>query len=450
MSLLKLILKGITAFFSGALILPFIQFATAILVIRWLGRVDYGKLALSLSIYATASILLDPGIGSLIVSQVAKERGEQRLGKIKYFLVRYGQIEIGLGFVLLFITFFGSYWVSDFITKEIVLLIGAYLFFAGIKNIFINTFYSYALYHYQVLLEVLSATFRLILVILLLGWIEMGLVGAMLTYPLSLVLAIVTISPFWLKTVKYLRKIKIQSTTIMPPILMDQGKFAILFTITKTIQDQIPVWIVKAILGMESVAIYGVAQRAFSFIFSFYKTLESTIFPLASEMINSQWSRVKEMFIKGMKYSFLISLLVVPVLWIAAHSIFGIAFSEKYIASVPVFRLFLLLLFIYSFTLVPRPLFYALGLLKYHFYSLLPSISIYPLILWIFISEGGVSGAGWAIIINSIVIGLLRYYFLRKNKPDFKIRIRSLFWFDALEREIFGKGWRNFSKNWKV
>jgi len=446
MSLSERILKGTATFSLGTLILTFINFATAILVIRWLGMEDYGRLVLALSIYAIASMFLDPGIGGLIVSEVAKGRGEQQPAKTKLFLVRYGQMELGLGLFLFLVMFFASSLLEVFISREVVLIIGAYLFFTGIKNVLTTSFYSHTLYHHQVFLEVIQSIGRLILVILLLGWLKMGLAGAMITYPLSLMLAIVFISPFWLKSVSYLKKTESQKGPIFSTLLKDQGKFVVLLIPVKKVQDQLPVWILRGILGLEAVAIYGVAQKVFAFLFSFYRSLETTIFPLTSEMVSSQWSKVKEMVGRTMKYSFWISLLVVPVAWIVVPFLFELSFSEKYITSVPVFRLFLLVLFVYSFLLVQRPLFFALGALKYHFYCYLSSIGVYSFILWLLISQMGVSGAVWAFIINGVVLGYLRFYFIRKIKPDLKINVRGLFHFDAFDKEMFKKGWRVVSQ----
>lgn len=446
MSLSKKILKGTVVFSSGTFILTFINFATSILVIRWLGMEDYGQLVLALSIYAIASMFLDPGIGGLIVSEVAKGRGEQKPEKVKLYLVRYGQMELGFGLLLFLGLFFVSPWITVFFPKEVVLIIGVYIFFTGIRNILTTSFYSHTLYRYQVLLGVIQSVGRLLLVILLLGWLKMGLVGAMITYPLSIIIAIIFIFPFWLKSVSYLKEVEIQKGSIFSDLLKEQGRYILLLTPVKKVQDQVPIWMIKSILGFEAVAIYGVAQKAFGFIFSFFRALETTIFPLTSEMVSSQWDKVKEMVGRSIKYSLWISLLVVPVLWVMAPFLFELAFSEKYIASIQVFRLFLLVLFIYSFILIQRPLFFALGALKYHFYCYLSSIGLYSFTLWLLISQVGVSGAAWALIINGAAIGYLRFYFIRKIKPDFKISIWSLFHFDALDKEMFKRGWRAVSQ----
>jgi O-antigen/teichoic acid export membrane protein len=416
------------------------------LVIRWLGKEDYGQLVLALSIYAMSSIFLDPGIGKLIVSEVAKERGEQQSGKIKYLLVRYGQMELAIGFFFLFTMFVSSHWLSVFIPKEIVLLIGLYLFFTGIKNVFFNTFYSHTLYHYQALLEILGASFRLILIIIFLGLLDMGLVGAMATYPLSLIFAIFFISPFWLKSVSYLKKIKIQNVPIFPTLLKEQGKFVILLTPVKTIQDQIPVWIVRGILGVEAVAIYGVAQKAFGFIYSFYNSLETAIFPLISETIISQWSQVKEIVGRSIKYSFWISILVVPALWITAPMLFELAFTERYIISITVFRYFLLVLFIYSFLLVQRPLFFALEALNYHFFCYLLGIPLYIFLLLVLIAKIGVPGAPLALLGHSIFLANFRFHFLRKIKSDFQINLLNLFQIDSFDLKMLKRLWGRLAR----
>ncbi len=199
-------------------------------------------------------------------------------------------------------------------------------------------------------------------------------------------------------------------------------------------------------MGLEAVAIYGVAQKMFAILFSFYRSLETTIFPLTSEMVLSQWSRVKEMVGKSIKYSLWFSILIVPVVWLMAPFLFELAFSKKYITSVPIFRLFLLSLFIYSFGLVQRPLFFALGALRYHFYIYVVSTLFYSFNLWLFTSQIGVIGAVWALIINGIIIGFLRFYYLKKIKPDLKINVRGLFYFDAFDKEMLNRGCRVVSQ----
>ena len=152
MNLSKKVIRGMLAFSSGTLVLTTINFVTGILVIRWLTMGNYGQLVLVLSIYAIATMFLDLGLGGLIVSEVAKGRGEQKFGKVKLFLMRYGQIELGLGFLLFLIVVFTSSLWEVFISKEITLIVGIYLFFTAVKNVFTTFFYSHALYHYQVLL----------------------------------------------------------------------------------------------------------------------------------------------------------------------------------------------------------------------------------------------------------------------------------------------------------
>jgi len=59
MSLTNRIAKGTVIFSSSTMVVTILQFLTSILVIRALGKLDYGRLALALSVYSVGAIFLD-------------------------------------------------------------------------------------------------------------------------------------------------------------------------------------------------------------------------------------------------------------------------------------------------------------------------------------------------------------------------------------------------------
>jgi len=270
MSLAGKIVKGTAIFSFSNVIVTVPQFLTSILVIRALGKLDYGRLVLALSVYSVGTIFLDLGLGKVISSEIARSRGEKRLDQVKRFLLRYSQMELGGGALLLIVPILASPWINKAYSPMIArlfIIMGAYLFLTGIKNLFGTTFYSYTLYHYLTFLQVTFALFRLLLVLLLVMWLKQGLMGAILTYPLSLAIAILLLSPFWWRVVSPLKKVKASKEPVFRKALKDQGTYVILMLPFKNIQDQLPVWMIKALLGTEMVAIYAVAQRGFSLLF---------------------------------------------------------------------------------------------------------------------------------------------------------------------------------------
>jgi len=320
---------------------------------------------------------------------------------------------------------------------HLFMAVGAYLFLTCIKNLLSTTFYSYTLYHYLILLEVAFALLRLLLVLLLITWLKQGLIGAVLTYPLSLAITILLLSPFWCRTVLPLRKVKASKEAVFRKALKEQGSYIVLMLPFKDIQDQLPVWMIKVLLGTEMVAIYAVAQRGFSLFYSLLNSLETTLLPLASEKISSDWETTKRMLNKATKYAFWSGALLVIGGWLFAPIFYRLLFSEKYLEAVPVFRICLFALSIYPFALIQRPLFYALRAQKYLFYAYVIGDCFYALFLYLFISQLGVLGAALALLINGGIMIPVRYYFLYRIKSDFRIDIKNIFQIDEFDKRMF-------------
>jgi len=314
---------------------------------------------------------------------------------------------------------------------------GAYLFLTGIKNLFGTTFYSYTLYHYLTFLQVTFALFRLLLVLLLVTWLKQGLMGAILTYPLSLAIAILLLSPFWWREVSPLKKVKASKEPVFRKALKDQGSYVILMLPFKNIQDQLPLWMIKVLLGTEMVAIYAVAQRGFSLFYSLLNSLEATLLPLTSERISTDWETTKRMLNRATKYASWSAALLVIGGWLCAPLLYRLLFSEKYMEAVPVFRIYLFVLSVYAFMLIQRPLFYALRAQKYLFYAYVIGDCFYALFLYLFVSQLGVLGAALALSVHGAVIASLRHHFLHHLCPDFRISFKALFLMDEFDKRMF-------------
>lgn len=440
MSLAGEIVKGTAISSSSNVILTVLQFLTSIVVIRALGKLDYGRLALALSVYSVGAVFLDLGLGKVISSEIARSRGEKRLDQVKRFLLRYSQMELGGGFLLLIVLILASPWINKAYSPMIArlfIIVGAYLFLSGIRNLFSTTFYSYTLYHYLTFLEVAFALLRLLLVLLLVIRLKQGLMGAILTYPLSLAIAILSLAPFWWRVVSPLRKIKASKEPVFRKVLKEQGSYIILMLPFKNIQDQLPPWMIKVLLSTEVVAIYAVAQRGFSLLFSLLGSLETTLLPLTSERFSADWETTKRMLNRATKYASWSAALLVIGGWLFAPLFYRSLFSEKYLDAVPVFRIYLFALSIYPFALIQRPLFYALRAQKYLFYAYIIGDCFYALFLYLFISQLGVLGAALALLINGSIMMPVRYYFLYRIKSDFRIDIKNIFQIDEFDKRMF-------------
>jgi O-antigen/teichoic acid export membrane protein len=250
-------------------------------------------------------------------------------------------------------------------------------------------------------------------------------------------MAILLLSPFWWRVISPLKKVKPSKEPVFRKALKDQGSYVILMLPFKNIQDQLPVWMIKTLLGTETVAIYAVAQRGFSLFYSLLNSLETTLFPLTSERISTDWETTKRMLNRATKYASWSAVLLVIGGWLSAPSLCRLLFSEKYLEAVPVFRVYLFAFYVYAFTLVQRPLFYALRAQKYLFYAYVISVCFYAFFLYLFISQLGVLGAALAPLANSGIMMPVRYYFLYRIKSDFRIDIQNIFQIDEFDKRMF-------------
>jgi O-antigen/teichoic acid export membrane protein len=261
--------------------------------------------------------------------------------------------------------------------------------------------------------------------------------GAILTYPLSLAITILFFAPFWWRAGSPLREVKASKEPVFRKALKEQGGYVILMLPFKNIQDQLPIWMIKLLLGTEIVAIYAVAQRGFSLFYSLLNSLETTLLPLASEKISSDWETTKRMLNKATKYAFWSAAPLVIGGWLFAPLFYRSLFSEKYLDAVPVFRIYLFALSIYPFALIQRPLFYALRAQKHLFYAYVIGDCFYALFLYVFISQLEVLGAALALLINGGIIMLVRYHFLYRIRSDFRIDIKNVFQVDEFDKRMF-------------
>jgi len=424
MSLTRKIAEGVFALSSQQVATAFIGFFTAIILIRTLGTYEYGLLTLALAAFAIASIFLDFGIGSVITTDMARELGAKRSDRAKSLFVGYMQAEVMMGLVLFILVFLSAGWVQvryNEIVAELVKVCAFLLILGGVKNVFFVAFNSHTEFKYLSFMRVIEGAAMLALVFTIVLVMRKGVIGAMCAYPLAALTSIVFSLPMFMRTIGHLRGIDRAEGSLFFNTLKGHGKWVPALVPFKRLGDNATPWIIQLFLGVESVAIFQVAFRGFGFFQSLIGSLESTLMPITSREI-LDWERTKNMLNRSIKYALWISLPLVVFLLIIAPFLIEFLFTERYLASVPIFRVLLLMLLVYTFGLIFRPLFYALKAQKQLFYSYAiwaPSLIILEIVL---INLLDLIGIALAMVINAMLITCFRYHLVKKIK-DFKIKM---------------------------
>ena len=436
MSLWKRILQGMTAFSLDTVVSNVAAVLGAALVFRYLDLPAYGRLTLALSLYAAATIFLNFGLGGVFTAEIARSRGSGDLARVKFLLSRYLYLNATTG-VLLFAVFVG---VGIQRGNPLWSVMGTYLLTTALNGAANVLFHSYTRYRRLAAQSITRSLSRLLLLATLpLWWRADVLVGVAWTYPLMDCAALLVSVRLARVALRDLRGVQTAgySFASLIDLFRQQGIYATLSIPVKKVADQLPVWFLKALIGDVAVGVYGAAQKGFSLFFAFFRSLETTIFPLVSEQFEVDKERLQIALRQMQKYTFWLGLVTAVVGGLAAHWLILIVAGEEYLAAVPVFRLMLWLLVVYAFLQSQRPLFYALGQQRWLFVMYVVSTAIYALLLWIGISTLSVRGAVLAALINSAVFSGVRLFVLWRLEPQMLIDPRGIFKVEGFDRRLW-------------
>jgi len=435
-SLWRRILQGMAAFSANTVISNLASVLSAVLVFRYLDVSAYGRLTLALSFYATATIFLNFGLGSVFTAEIARARGAGNLGWAKFLLTSYLCLNASTGCVVLIAFITIGYQQRDPLWS----VMGFYLLTTAFNSVVSVLFHSYTRYRRLAAQSVVQSLSRLLLLAALpLWWPGETLLGVAWTYPLMDVAALLVSAWLARRALRDLRDVRVDGYSLasLAVLFRQRGIYAALSVPVKKIADQLPVWILKALVGDAGVGVYGAAQKGYSLIFAFFKALETTIFPLVSEQIEVDKERLQIALRQMQKYTFWLGLVVAVVGGLMADWWVMIIAGGKYAAAVPLVRLWLWRLLIYAFSQSHRPLYYALGQQKWLLVIYLGSAVTLALLSVVGIKMFGTIGAVWAGLFNAVFFVLTRLLILRRLAADLWVSPWSVFRIEEFDRRLW-------------
>ena len=441
MNLRRKIIEGVAAFSFDTVASTVLSVFSAALAFRYVSVADYGRLTLALTFYATGTLFLDFGLGPVFTAEIARSRGEASLGIVKLFALRYLNLELLTGSTLLLLYFLISRsYVSE--SGNLWLLMGFYLFATALTNIAVTVFHSYALYSRQAAQSVSRAAARLILIVTLpLWWNGDHLVGLTLTYPLmefavvfvSLLMARDIIRALWRVPLPH------RSWTMLWDTFKKQGIYASIIIPAKKIQEQLPVWILTPLAGEAAVGAYGAAAGGYGMAVSFFRSVETTMFPLVSQYADREWASIRRALVRTQKYSLWLAILAVAGGWLTADLLIRILAGTAYAEAAPLFRILLLMLLVYTFAQTQRPLFYALKEQRLLFLSYVAGIITYSGVLLVATLAAGLTGATIGVVVAEAIIVYLRFRMLKHINPDIQPSLRELLTFLPEDQQLWSQ-----------
>jgi O-antigen/teichoic acid export membrane protein len=439
MSLMGKIGRGVAAFSADTLLSNLLQLFAVARVYRYLTLEAYGTLALALTLHATGTIFLDFGLGPVFTSEIAKGRGEASPARVKLYTRYYTYLELITGSVLLVVyAVIGSRQAGVF--RALWPIMGLYLLASALNNIAVTVFHSHTLYGYQAAQSMFRSAMRLLLLVTLpLWWNGNSLVGVALTFPFMELLTACASLLLVSRILRPLRAVSLSSTprADMWRVLREQGLYSSIIIPVKRVQEQLPVWLTTSLAGSAAAGAYATAQGGFAILFSFFRGVETTLFPIVSERLATDQRLLRDTMRQTEKYSFWAGVAAVIGGWAFAPLFVRIIAGEAYLGATPVFRVMLLHLLVYAFAQVQRPLFYALGRQRDLFASYVVNLVEYGLLLVVGLVSLGVVGAAVSQVTSEAIIVYVRQWLLRRHDPQLAFDLKALFTINEHDRRLW-------------
>ncbi len=230
MSLAKRVAEGSAILVSREFFVRIVGVVITVILVRYLGKFDYGLYALFMSAVGIASIFLMSGLGTVIVADVSRELEDGKKERAKALLIRYSQFIMVVSFFISFVLFLLSLPVSRWYGDEVgrlVVVIAFIIPLYALNIVMLTIFNSHSRFDRMALVSIVEAVGRLAFVIAAVVVFDYGLMGAVYSQLFGIFLsALVVVYPAY-STVRYLKDVPRARIGLFYGMLRGHGKFLI-------------------------------------------------------------------------------------------------------------------------------------------------------------------------------------------------------------------------------
>ena len=183
-----------------------------------------------------------------------------------------------------------------------------------------------------------------------------------------------------------------------------------------TAQQNFDTLIVSGFTGATGTAIYGTAKMLFRGLNIVRETMTLFVFPAASKYHSrNDIPTLRTVLEKSVGLLYLILIPAGIALAFASPIIFHILYGNKYDASVPIFRILLIVILIFPIQVIFGAAMSGMGKIKELFHILIVSLIVDVVIAIVLLATIGIAGAAVAFIAASTVQALQSLFYIRKE-----------------------------------
>jgi len=402
------ILKNLSVLSLARIVSMFFGFLYTVYTARYLGPANYGILAFALALNGIFGVIANFGLDPLTVREVARNKnlaGKYLANGIVLKLL-FGCLTFLIVFVVVNLLGYPE------ITKKVVYLITIFTILGGINNLFYSIYQAFEKMEFISIGQILKSVLLLVFAIVGIKF-NFDVVYFALIYLLANLIILIynIIVTLW----KFLKPRIGFDFEFWKSVLNEAWPFALssVFVGMYYYTDSVMVGTLK---GDFDVGIYNAAYRLSSIFLYIPQLYSLIIFPILSKKYITDLEKFR---LISLLYTWIIGSLGVFISivgYLLAPILILIVYGEKYILSIPVFKILIISIGLSYFT-------YPLGLIldasnyqKINMYIMFFSIILNAFLNFIFINFYGVVGAAMATLITRFIFLISRYLVVKYKK----------------------------------
>jgi O-antigen/teichoic acid export membrane protein len=415
-----------------------VSISTIFIMLRGLTVYEYGVKELVLAALGFFGIFSLPGLVSVVIADIGIEKGKGNLAGAKGLFWSLLRLQTLMSLIAFAILFFGAEIIGSYYPEHIssYFRILAFTFPLAVVGMAYGIVFGVTFrYREQSFSSFFQEFFKLIVFAICLYGFGLKVEAVLYSMIFGPLMTFIVQYPAFRRAYRELGDV-IEERVSVWHTLYEHGKWSVFSTYLNSSAGNLYLYIIKAMLGTEVVALYAVASGLVGHT-SALVPIGNVVAPIIPQYISDR-ERFRRIITKSIKYQVVGSLVVAFGAMIFFPPIITFLFP-KYVTAMPLYRIMVFGLILSGIASIFSTVFFALRAQKNLFYAVVVKtvamIVIPPICIYFF----GMMGIAYASIIVGLAYVLERYRVLRRLVPDYRFDMRMLFAMDDLDRTILAK-----------
>lgn len=326
MTKIRDIVKNMGFLFISQIITYTIGFFITMYTARYLGVEGFGILSLAISITGMFGIIVDMGLGTLMIREIARDKSVRDKYLFNVTLIRLFLSFLMLALIISTVNLIGY----SAIVKDVIYIISLSVMIAAFSGVFTAVFQSYEKMDYSSAVSIINSF------LMFFGTMLGIYYGLDILYFASIYLISNSITLIFTILI-YIRKFSFPKIEINLNFWKPTLKEALPYGITGifvTVYYSIDSVMLSIIVGNETVGVYNAAYKFVFLFLSLYSVFALAIFPVMSTFYKNSKESLKYTYERSFKYLLIISIPLSLAVTLLANKLILLVYGSSYFPSI--------------------------------------------------------------------------------------------------------------------